>query len=216
MSLRIEYKNEFGVLLKIQQLDNVENFSKLYFEDTNLIREEIFEDKVLSEGIYYLSPGQNYTDVLNQIDTSVLWDFKSNKEIINTFEVWESRIYKDGEISSNYSREVYFNGKNIAGKSYTSSSAPIGGTYKMLDLSNVVLDNNGYSIKFPEGSSYSFYFNSEGILYRILPDTGGWDRPYDRLSKFSEDDPIVSHLSSEQLDYYTNAEPLIPESATIL
>jgi len=216
MSLRIEYRNDFEVLITIQQLDNVDNFSKLYFEGTDLIKEEIFGDKILSEGIYYLSPGQNYTDVLNQIDTSVLWDFKSNKEIINTFEVWESRIYKDGELSSNYSREVYFNGKNIAGKSYTSPSTPIGGTYKMLDLSNIVVQNNGYSIKFPVGSSYSFYFNSEGVLCRILPDTGGWDRPYDRLSKFLEEDPIVSHLSSEQLNYYTNAEPLIPESAIIL
>ncbi|WP_154652503.1 hypothetical protein [Flavobacterium rivuli] len=216
MSFRIECKNEFGILISMQQLANIDNFSKLYYEDENLTKEEIFEDKILSEGIYYLLPGQNYTDVLNQIDISVLWDFKSDREIINTFEVWESRIYKSGELSSNYSREVYFNGKNIAGQSYTSSSEPIGGIYKILDLSNVILNNNGYIIKFPNGSSYNFYFNSKGVLYRIFPDTGGWDRPYDRLSKFLEDDPIVSHLSSEQLNYFTIAEPLIPESAVIL
>ena len=206
MSYSIKYKNHEDRIIEehlaVTKLKSFITLKKLYYKNETLVKEELYEYGKLSEGVYFMGAEEDYERVFNSIDASVNWEIKSNKQIINDYEVWESRSLENMELSVIFWEEVYKDGRLIASKGFDTDLQPLG-SWKILYLNNI------------DDSGYTFYFDQEGLVTKIIPSTWGWDRPYDRLSKFLEDDPIVLQLSKEQLDYYTKRDPLIPDNGII-
>ncbi|KGO87283.1 hypothetical protein Q765_06345 [Flavobacterium rivuli WB 3.3-2 = DSM 21788] len=204
MKVNIEYRDNYNSPFPEAELKSIKNYTKLYLQNDIVVKEEIFENMILQEGICYLLPGQEFTDIVEEIDTTVYWNIRSEKETKNNYEVWQSKIYQNGVLSKDYSIEVLINGKLLASRSFTSELIPIqGSTFKKLHLTDLL------NVK--SDSLYSFYFDEVGNIELIMPYTNGRDRPYNRLSKFLEEDEIIANLSLKQIRYFTNRDPLIPE-----
>lgn len=167
--------------------------------------------------MYYLSPSENVTAVLNDIGIGLNWAIKSNKQIINGYTIWEIRWYDNNlQTKSEYAKEVRDSSENhIATVTFDTITNQTKGAYKVFYYGNQQIPDGDPGDLFPEDSWIGFSFSDNGtiqnitMMYNMFNNEGYWTK----LSRFLEDTGDFLQeigMTPEKLNYFTNVNPVVP------
>lgn len=219
MSTTINFYNRNNNLITEQQANQLNDFLKEIHIDNILKKKETYYDKTLWGGTYYLSPGENVTEVLTNLGAHLKWSIASNKQVINGYTVFDYRFYDDNlQQESKYSKEVTDNlGNHIATVSFDSVTNQAISAYKVFNYGNQQIPWEDSGDLFPEDSWISFsisYKDNEKIvavtmMYDIINNDSLWT---DLNSFLTDAEDMLEEigLTQEKLDYFTNIEPVVP------
>lgn len=217
MSTTIQFFNSNNKLITEQQANQLNRFSKNIFIDNILKKEEIYYDKILWGGEYYLSPGENVSDILTQLNPALKWSIMSNKQIVNGYTVWEARSYFENlQQKPKYSKKVFNNiGSHIATVSFDSITNQAKGAYKVFNYGNQQIPWGDPGDLFPEDSWIGFSFSDDGniksisMMYDIINNESYWTDLNDFLADAGDMLEEIG-LTQEKLYYFTHVEPVVP------
>ncbi len=217
MSTTIKFLNSNNNLITEQQANQMNDFSKHFFENDVLKKQEIYFDKELFGGDYYLFSGENLNNVLTQLDLSLKWSIMSNKQEVNGYTIWESKNYFENfQQKPKYSKMVLDSqGNHIAVIDYDSVTNESKGAFKVYYYGGKPIPWSESGEIFPEDSEICFSFSDDGIIrsirmnYDIINNESYWTN----LSKFLADAEYFiqeMNITPAQINYFTHSEPLIP------
>ncbi len=202
MNTVIKYKNNRGTFVTQQQSMLLKDYSKLYFIDHELKKEEKFLDRIPLNGLYYLNNSENPLSIVNQLNPNFSWTFLT-KTILNGYSIFESKAFDSSlQLKPKYYKKVFnTNEKHIATIMFDSqTNTPLGGIK---------------IFRFWEDEEILFNFNDEGIVRKISISNMilSNEMTYYDLSGFLDeiDEFVGDIITQEQLDYFTNLEPLVPD-----
>jgi sporulation protein YlmC with PRC-barrel domain len=219
MSTKVEYRNSLGSIVTEQQKNNLsEHFKLTYDLDTNKLKTKLhyFDKNVINEGVYYMDPNEDITNVITQINPSHRWGIMSDLQVINGYKVWRRNYFQNGELSDVYSKEVFnTNGDYVAGMGYDNNDQPTRGSYKKFDLSNKnMIDEDGDVVGvFEDGDIVTFGYGSDGSFTVRSSNTDIFFKPYITLQSFLESQQngfVMNLMTQEMKEYYLNFQPLVP------
>ena len=217
MSTKIEYQNIFDKPISANQAAIMKDYSKLIYENNELKKIEYYYGGNFSYGEYFLSTNENLITLLESLDQKTHWSIFSNKQIVNSYEIWEGRIYNDNNDSNSlFTKNVFgTDGRLITTQEYSSNIQNPLNSIKTYYLGGLdIIENDEVIGVFDYDTSITFYFNENGEIESIDPSTSdGIDDTYQSLSRFLELEsggPLLHHMTPEMLAYYTNREPLVP------
>ncbi len=217
MSTTTQFFNSNNKLITEQQANQLNSFSKNIYIDGFLKKEEDYRENILKGGVYYLSPSENVTAVLNDIGIGLNWAIKSNKQIINGYTIWEIRWYDNNlQTKSEYAKEVRDSSENpIATVTFDTITNQTKGAYKVFYYGNQQLPDGDPGDLFPDDSWIGFSFSDDGtiqnitMMYNMFNNEGYWTK----LSRFLEDTGDFLQeigMTPEKLNYFTNVNPVVP------
>lgn len=217
MSTTIHFFNDNNRLITEQQALQLNKYSKHLIIDNVLKKEEIYWDSNLWGGTYYLSAGENVTDVLLGLNPALKWSIMSNKQLVNGYTIWECRFYHENlEQESKYTKIAFDNvGDKIATVSYDTLTHQPKGAFKVFKYGNQPIPWGDPGDLFPEDSEICFSFSDDGnvenifMLYDLFTNNSYWTNLNNFLADAGDFFQEMG-VSPEELYYYTHVEPLVP------
>jgi len=213
MSTNTVFHNLYGTIITSSQSELADSYYKLSYVDNELkTKFSIFNNKILNVD-YYLSAGEDINVGLGSLDPQYSWTVYTNKQIINTYTVWDARRVVGNSLESLYSKVVLnTNNQTVAIFSYTPGNEIIEG-FKKFDLGGKnILDDGNIEGVFGDDADVFFKFDNAGIK-EIDTSTEIFLKPYKTLSIFFDEQqggPILSLMTPDMVSYYTNILPLVP------
>ena len=214
--MEIKYSNRYSELITEQETEQINFYSKLYFEEGELKKQENYKDKELIGGTYYLSEGEKHTDILNQLGAQLKWVIGGIKQVINGYRVHEFRSYDENlHESETYSKLVKdHNERIIAVVSFDTISREAKGAYKVFYFGGVQVPDDEEGVKFDEDAELTFSFKDNGEIKRIdmnieyVSNNSNWS---DVASFINQAGNFIGEVMTiEQLNYFTTIEPVVP------
>lgn len=216
MSTTIKFLNDRSKFITEQQANQLSEFSKLFYEDNALKREDVYYENKLWGGEYYLSPGENVTEVLNALGPELDWAIMSNKQIINGYTVWEIRWYDENlQLKSKYAKSVDDSmGKHVATVEYDVVTDQPKGAFKIFNFGGMHIPWDELDMFFADDAYISFSFDENNQIEQISmnEDIINNESYWTSLNKFLNDgDFFISQMMTQnQINYFTNVQPLVP------
>jgi hypothetical protein len=217
MSTIIKYQNDIENFITEQQANQLSDFSKLYYENNILKKEETYINNQLEGGVYYLSPDENINEVLTNLGVHLNWAIMSNEQIINGYKVFELRGYNENfQNDPEYSKVVYdYENRVIATVAFDSQTHLTKGAYKAFYFGGMHVPWDDDDIFFEEDARVIFSFDTNGSIENISMnvDIINNESNWISLNKFLIDGAffIENMMPSNKLDYFTNVEPIVPD-----
>ena len=116
MSSRIKYQNDAESFITEEEAEQLSDYSKLFYEDGALKKEETYKDGVLWGGVYCLGSSEDPITVVKQLGPHLMWSIGSNKQIVNGYTVWEYRFYTEAlELKPTFSKITYDSELRVVG-----------------------------------------------------------------------------------------------------
>jgi len=195
------YKNEKGKVVTEQQAAHLNTYSKLIYINEILKKEMRYRAAEPWGAIYYLDSREDALSILNQLDSNFKWSFLIT-EVVNGYKVHKSKGYdKNLNLKSKYYKKVLDTNDNLIATVMFDTQ-----TNEPLEALKI--------FRFSEGEEITFDFNDNGSIEEINISTMilSNEMSYNSLDSFLADinEFIGDFISQEQLDYFTNVEPIVP------
>ena len=216
MSTEIKYKNIGSEFITERQASQLDYFSKLFYIDDELKKEEIYFHNKLNGGVYFLNTNENPIEILNELGIHLKWTFAMNKQQINGYNYIEYHSYDENlQLKPKYLKRVEdASGNLIAFIEFDRLTNQHGGGGKIFHFGGVQVPDDDEGVFFEEDAKLMFVFDSNGNIEKIsmnneyVNNSGYWTTLNDFINdaSFFVDDMMPSTI----LNYFSNVEPIIP------
>lgn len=202
-------------LLTEEEALKLGNYRKHIWINNALKKEETYREHKLWDGVYYLSPEENLTEVLAALGTHQKWGIKDNKQTFNDYTVWDCKFYHHFEQGPTYSKNVSdAEGFNIAIITYDSVTHQVKSGLKIYKFGGQPIPWGDPEAVFDEDSEIFFRFGEDGELdaVHVTDFLFSNDFTYTAAQFFRAAGNFFQEmgLSEDEIYYYTHAEPVIP------
>jgi len=214
MPTTIKYQNDAESFITEEEANQLNDYSKLFYEDGALKKEETYKDGVLWGGVYRLGSSEDPITVVKQLGPHLMWSIGSNKQLVNGYTIWEYRFYTETlALKPTFSKIAYDSKLRVVGViSYDTATLQVKSGLKTFYFGGVLVEGETNSY-YEEDSEINFNFDSTTLSQifmnsEIINNEGS----FDTLNSFvQEAGTLIDYLfTPAQLDYYSNLEPLAP------
>ena len=202
MKFLISYENEFEKSVSSEQANLLQNYIKVFSEDSLVKKKEEYKNGKIIHLIYYINPGETLTNIL------------SDNQYVNSIEIRERQIignytridgleFFEGILQFKGISVLDFNGNEI----YSSPVDPITNQHDYEETNKCFYDNNNEKL-------YVFWYGSNG-QFSNMSSYNPKHKEYINEFKQSfrlEDLEDLEDFDWANLNYYHNAETIIPEN----
>ena len=216
MNTSIKYQNDVQKFITEQQANQLDDFSKLFYEDDLIKKKETYFENQLIGGVYYLSPGENVAEVLNNLGANLTWAIRSNKQVVNGYTIWDSKGYNENiQPKPTYTKIVYdLEGRNIANIAFDTQTNQSKGAYKTFYFGGMHVPWGDEDMFFAEDAMISFRVDDNGNIKRVSmnEDIINNESNWENLNEFLIDGAffIENMMPPNKLYYFTHVEPIVP------
>jgi hypothetical protein len=216
MSTSIKYQNDVQKFITEQQANQLDDFSKLFYEDDVIKKKETYYENQLIGGVYYLSPRENVTEVLNNLGANLTWAIRNNKQVVNGYTIWDSKGNDENlQIDPEYSKLV-FDSENrlVASVTFDTQTNQSKRAYKVFYFGGMHVPWDDEDMFFAEDAMISFRIDDYGNINRISmnEDIINNESNWENLNEFLIDGAffIENMMPPDKLYFFTHVEPIVP------
>jgi hypothetical protein len=212
----IKYKNSHDQYITEQQALQLDDFSKLHYVNNQLKKEELFINNELNGGLYFPSPNENIVDMLNQLGSSLRWSIGTNHQVVNDYDILEYRYYDENlQLKPKFSKVVTdSNERLVATVSFGTQTQESMSAFKKFYFGGRQIPEADNGIVFEEDASVSFSFNNDSEIEKIIMNIDFINNSpiWNNVSSFlnAAGDWVDEIMTPDQVSYFTNVEPVIP------
>ncbi len=215
MSTIIKYQNRKEEFISEQQALQLDYYSKIFYIDDKLKKEEIYRNNVLWGGEYYLSPDEDAITILTQLGAHLQWSLCISQQEVNGYILSEYRAY-DGNLQQepDYTKSIIDpTGRVETYVSYSSQTNLPVSAFKMYNFGGLQVTDEEDGILWVEDANIKFSFSENG-LDTIRMNVGYINNTeiWDSVSHFQLDAQyfIDDMLPGNMFAYFINIEPVVP------
>ena len=214
MPTTIKYQNDAESFITEEEANQLSDYSKLFYEDGVLKKDETYRNGELWGGVYYLATGEDPISMIKKLGPHLMWSIGSNKQLVNGYTIWEYRFYTEAlALKPTFSRIAYDSKLRVVGViSYDTATLQVKSGLKTFFFGGVLVEGETNSY-YEEDSEINFNFDSTTLSQifmnsEIINNEGS----FDTLNSFAQEaGTLIDYLfTPAQLDYYSNLEPLAP------
>lgn len=207
MSTHKEYKNDDGIIITEQQAKKIKKFKENIFENNRKKCSNFYNSNEIVSTYIYIYPDEDLNTELSKLNPNIEYTIFKDMEIINGYTQWKNYGFKDGNLSSDYGIDIFdSNRRNIVTK-FSDDSYLIKKYF--LEGKHVYNEEREWDFYFNEDAQVHFTFKN-GILSIDVKDNLAEDPFLDKYLFYGTYEDLLSFMTPEIFEYFTNQEPLVP------
>ncbi|AYN00618.1 hypothetical protein [Chryseobacterium sp. 3008163] len=200
MATSISYENEFEKAITLTQMDNMENYIKVFSVNGLVKRKEEYKKGELIYLIYYKDTNESIANILSENNSIRTIEIRERQVVGNYVQVNESE-YVDGVLLFKGISVLDSNSNEI----YTSPIDAITNQHDYEETNKYFYDNNNKKL-------YIFWYGTNGQFSNMMSYNPNHNVYLNEFKQefLLEDLPGLVDFDWSSMDYYHNANPIIP------